>query len=83
MNVNDMNLEIPSGYDFDFCSSEAVLQMDVEDDRFVLPSGASYRYLLLPDTDRMTLPLARKIGELVDAGGRVIGRVADRLEDIK
>jgi hypothetical protein len=33
----------------------------------------SYRYLLLPDTDRMTLPLARKIRELVDAGARVIG----------
>ena len=39
----------------------------------MLPSGMSYRYLLLPDTDRITLPLARKVRELVEAGARVIG----------
>jgi hypothetical protein len=37
------------------------------------PSGMSYRYLLLPDTDRITLPLAGKVKELVDDGARVIG----------
>jgi hypothetical protein len=50
-----------------------VLKMAVRDGRLVLPSGVSYRYLLLPDTDRMTVPLAKKIRELVDGGARVIG----------
>jgi hypothetical protein len=45
----------------------------VKEGRLVLPSGASYRYLQLPDSDRMTLPLARKIRELVAGGARVIG----------
>lgn len=73
LNVNDMTLEMPKGCDLDFCSSDVVLQMRVKDGRIVLPSGMSYRYLRLPDTDRMTLPLARKIRELVEAGARVIG----------
>ena len=64
---------LPAGYDCDFCSGEAVLQMTVRDGRLVLPSGMSYRYLVLPDTDRMTLPLARKLKELADAGARLVG----------
>jgi hypothetical protein len=73
LNVNDMTPEIPNGYNLDFCSAETVLQLKVKEGRVVLPSGASYRYLRLPATDRMTLPLARKIRELVEAGARVIG----------
>jgi hypothetical protein len=73
LNVNDMTLEIPKGYEFDLCSSETVLQMSVKDDRVVLPSGTSYRYLRLPDTDRMTPLLARKVRELAEAGARIIG----------
>ena len=73
LTVEDMRQEIPRGYDFDFCSAEVVLQMSVKNGRLVLPSGSSYRYLQLPDSDRMTLPLARKIRELVADGARVIG----------
>ncbi|MCX7011354.1 MAG: glycosyl hydrolase [Candidatus Sumerlaeota bacterium] len=73
LSVNDMKASIPAGYDYDLCSSELVLQMRVRDGRLVLPSRMNYRYLLLPETDRMTLPLARKIRELIDDGARVIG----------
>lgn len=73
LGVDDMTLAMPDGYDHDFCSAEIVEQMQVRDGRLVLPSGMSYRYLLLPQTERMTLPLARKLKELVDAGARVIG----------
>lgn len=75
LNINFMQLDIPKGYDFDFCSSEMMLQMSVKNGRIVLPSGMSYRYLKLPDTDRMTLTLVSKIKELVDAGAKVIGGV--------
>jgi len=73
LGVNDMTPEVPAGYDYDLCSSEIVLQMKVRDGRLVLPSGMSYRYLVLPGTSRLTLPLARKIKELADGGARVIG----------
>ncbi len=73
LNVNDMKLDLPKGYDFDFCSSQVVLQSSVQEGRLVLPSGTSYRYLVLPETDRMTVPLARKVRELVEDGARVIG----------
>jgi len=73
LSVNAMKLELPRGYDYDFCSSEIVLQMSVKDGRIVLPSGMSYRYLLLPDSDRMTVPMARKVRELIEAGARVLG----------
>ncbi len=73
LNVNDMKLKLPPGYDFDFCSSEIVLQLSVRDGRLILPSGASYRYLRLPDSDRLTVPLARKVRALVEAGARIIG----------
>ena len=74
LNVDSMRLNIPEGYDYDLCSSEIVLQMQVSNGRIVLPSGMSYRYLLMPDSDRMTLLMARKIKELVDAGARVIAQ---------
>jgi len=73
LNVNDMKLELPQGHDLDFCSADVVLQMSVKNGRLILPSGANYRYLRLPDSDRMTLPLARKVRELVASGARVIG----------
>lgn len=73
LNVNDMTLTLPKGYDFDFCSSESLLQMTVRDGRLVLPSGMSYRYLLLPDAERITPQAARKIRELADHGARIIG----------
>ncbi|MBN1489995.1 MAG: hypothetical protein JXA69_08765 [Phycisphaerae bacterium] len=73
LRVNDMTMEMPAGYDYDLCSSENVLAMRIKDGRLVLPSGASYQYLLLPDGDRMTAPMARKVEELVESGARVIG----------
>lgn len=73
LNVNDMKFELPRGYDYDLCSAELVRQMTVRDGRVVLPSGANYAYLRLPDSDRLTLPLARKIRELAAAGARIIG----------
>ena len=65
---------LPAGYDFDVCDRETLLtRMRVADGRIVLPNGMSYRVLVLPDTNRMTVPVLRKIHDLVEAGATVVG----------
>ncbi|MGQ9699446.1 MAG: glycosyl hydrolase, partial [Armatimonadota bacterium] len=62
------------GYDYDHVSAEVLLkQMSVRNGRLVLPSGMSYRVLVLPPITAMTPQLLRKIKSLVDAGAVVIG----------
>jgi len=63
-----------SGYDYDHVSAEVALKhMTVRNGRLVLPSGMSYRVLVLPPVTTMTPQLLRKIKALVDAGATVIG----------
>jgi hypothetical protein len=50
-----------------------VNQLTVQDGHLVLPSGMSYRVLVIPDyVTQMTLPLLRKIRHLVAGGGIVV-----------
>ena len=66
--------KIPSGYDYDAIDAEALLKnLTVTDGRLTLPSGMSYRVLLLPPTDRMTPAVLRKIKDLAAAGATVLG----------
>ncbi|HEY5480686.1 MAG TPA: glycosyl hydrolase, partial [Verrucomicrobiae bacterium] len=61
-------------YNFDGCTPEVVLtRMKVKDGRLVLPSGMSYRLLVLPEVETMTPKLLRKVSELVKAGATVVG----------
>lgn len=66
---------LPPGYDFDYLDAESLVQrLAVADGRLVLPSGASYRALVLPRRiDRLSLPVLRKLDALVAAGALVIG----------
>ncbi len=62
------------GYDYDVVTEETVLTaLAVREGRLVLPSGMSYRLLVLPPRDIISLPVLRKIRELVEAGATVIG----------
>jgi hypothetical protein len=65
----------PEGYDYDYISTDVLLnRMAVNDDgRLVLPDGMSYRVLVLPEIDRMTLPVLRKIRALAAGGATVVG----------
>ncbi|WBO21940.1 glycosyl hydrolase [Sphingomonas abietis] len=65
----------PRGYGFDYVNADALLRLaSVKDGRVVFPGGASYAVLSLPDDlDRMTLPMIRKIRDLVIAGATVTG----------
>ena len=69
-----MDPVIPPGYDFDDLPPEVLLkQMTVRDGRLVLPSGMSYRILVLPPGRTITPALLGKIKELVVAGATVVG----------
>jgi hypothetical protein len=66
--------EVPQGYDFDLCSTDALLnRMTCRNGRLVTPDGMSYRLLLLPKDTTMTPQVLRKIKELADAGATIIG----------
>jgi len=76
---------LPPGYDFDYMSGEVIRRdLQVSDGRFVLPDGMSYRLLVLPPLETMRPELLKKIGELVQAGGAILGEPPSRspsLED--
>lgn len=70
----DLKPEVPAGFDYDVCNAEILLnQMSVDHGEIVLNSGMRYRLLVLPDTDRMTLSVLKKIQSLVSAGAVVYG----------
>ncbi len=71
LNFNDMEFELPFGYDFDFCTSEIIQQMSVKQGRIYLPTGVSYKYLALPRSGKLTLPAALKIQELKEQGALI------------
>lgn len=66
----------PAGYSYDYVNADVLLnKMSVENGRVVLQSGMSYRALVLPaDMDDLTVPVLRKIRDLVAAGAIVIAR---------
>ncbi|HEV7347318.1 glycosyl hydrolase [Telluribacter sp.] len=67
--------EIPNGYSYDFINPHALLKLlSVKEGRLVTPSGMSYRVLHLdPNASRMSLPVLRKIAQLVKAGAVISG----------
>ena len=62
------------GYDYDVATEEVLLtRMSVRAGRIVLPDGMSYGVLVLPERTNISLPVLRKLKELVKAGATVIG----------
>lgn len=63
---------IPNGYDFDYCGKDPLMSVVVKNGRLVLPNGASYAVLALPNSPVMSIGLARKVKQLVEMGATVI-----------
>jgi len=62
------------GYDYDVITEEALLKRaSVRGDRIVLPDGMSYQVLVLRDHKAISLPVLRKVRQLVNAGATVVG----------
>jgi hypothetical protein len=67
--------DVPEGYGYDFVNSHALLNLfAVDKGELTVPSGMRYKVLHLGGASRrMTLPVLRKLRELVSAGATVIG----------
>lgn len=62
------------GYDYDFTNSDVILnRLSVRNGRFVLPDGASYALLVLPEGREMHPDVLARIERLAAAGGTIIG----------
>jgi hypothetical protein len=68
--------DVPRGHGFDFINAEALLHLlSVDHGDLVTQSGMRYRLLYLGGSSRfMTLPVLRRLRELVLAGATVVGR---------
>jgi alpha-L-rhamnosidase/F5/8 type C domain/Glycosyl hydrolases family 2, sugar binding domain len=66
---------IPSGYEFDFVNSTALMgAIDVKNGKLVAKSGSTYRLLVLDETAKnMTLSVLKRLAELVKLGAKVTG----------
>jgi hypothetical protein len=61
-------------YDYDVINEEVLLsRMQVSDGRLVLPDGMSYRVLVLPQHQIISLDALQKLAQLVKDGATIIG----------
>jgi len=69
-----MKPALPDGYDCDTINTEVLLtRVRAKDGRIVLPDGMSYRMLVLPNTDAMSLAVLKRVAELAKAGVTIVG----------
>lgn len=73
-----------NGYAYDSFNPDALMMMSVKDGRVVLPGGASYGVLVFPqkhpmqaNSKLMSLPVVKKILQLVKDGARIIINIDD------
>ncbi|HVX51249.1 MAG TPA: glycosyl hydrolase [Chitinophagaceae bacterium] len=66
---------IPEGYSYDFINSDALINLlTVQNGMLVTPGGMRYRVLVLDsNAGKMTLPVLKKIQQLVKAGAVITG----------
>ena len=66
---------IPEGYNYDFVNADALVNiLSVNNGSIATPSGMRYKILVLdPNSRYMSLPVLRKISEMVKQGAIVVG----------
>ncbi len=66
---------IPQGYNYDFINADALIHLlSVQNGQLITPSGMRYRVLILDsNASKMSLPVLRKLKDLVNAGATITG----------
>ena len=67
--------ELPFGYAWDYCPTDALMDLRVEDGKVVVPGGVKYALLALPDADTMSERVLLHVSDLIDAGAKVCASV--------
>jgi hypothetical protein len=62
------------GYDYDMVSAKKFAEFEYLNNEFILPSGARYKALIIPESDYLSLNTLIKIKKLTDAGATVVAR---------
>lgn len=65
----------PAGYDYDAIAASTLDAMEVRDGKIRLPSGMTYRALVLPDSELLRPELLKSALRLADAGGMIVASV--------
>lgn len=60
-------------YDYDVINEEVLLKAEAKEGRVTLPSGMSYRVLVLPNLKGISLEVIRKLRELAQKGAVIVG----------
>jgi hypothetical protein len=72
------------GYDYDYINSDIITkELTAENGKLVLPSGQSYRVMLLPDKVDISLEVLKSLEKLVSGGAVIIGRRPERTTSLK
>ncbi len=72
--------EIPEGYDWDVCTSEALTtRMSTHGSKIALPDGMCYKMLVVQRNNDMPLHVLRHIAQLIEQGGVVYAPRPDKL----
>ena len=75
--------ELP-GYDYDYINADVITTMlSSENGKLVLPSGQTYRVMLLPDRDDISLEVLKSLEKLLSDGAIVIGRKPERTTSLE
>lgn len=69
----DLPLKLPEGYSYGCINRDALLNLaEAKNGKLVMPDGLSFHALILPPTTFMSPELAKKIGQIAQAGVPVI-----------
>lgn len=75
--------DLPRGYDFQFANRDILLnKVRIENGKIVLPDGMSFSLLVLPQKNFMTVEVAKKLKELVNAGMTLVGPKPDTIPSL-
>jgi hypothetical protein len=72
------------GYEYDYVNEDVITtRLDSQDGKLVLPHGSSYRLLVLPDREDISLAVLKKLEQLIGEGAVVLGRKPTQSTSLK
>ncbi len=69
---------LPAGYDYDGCDRTTLMTAKADHGAIVMPSGARYQVLMIPDSIWLTPETTAKLVELSKAGVKIVGRKPEK-----